>query len=168
MIAQLWVRLIILGGIILLVVGSLKACHDNLIEKGRELQREAQRKADVEEGERRAAAAKEIDREAKRMQAQAERDRVASDAAHGELRATVATFLERNRAPAAGKLPAAGSGRDPLDLFAELFTGMDARGREVARFADAAHRAGLGCQRQYDSLTQMSPLPPGSASAGPP
>lgn len=94
-------------------------------------------------------------KEARARTARAADDARRADAAAGELRDQLAAFVARARETAGD--PGAGGGGAPaaaaLDLLADLSGRIDAAAGELARFAEAAHGAGLACQRQYDSLT---------------
>lgn len=48
-------------------------------------------------------------------------------------------------------------GTDPLDLLSGLLSRTDQAAGELAQYADAAHIAGLACQRSYDALTPRQP-----------
>ncbi|WP_447639597.1 DUF2514 family protein [Pandoraea norimbergensis] len=80
---------------------------------------------------------------------------IASDLVAGGLRKQLAeyTAAARHSAATSGGAPAVG-GTDSLDLLAGLFTRSDQAAGEIARFADAAHIAGLACERSYDALTK--------------
>ena len=80
--------------------------------------------------------------------ARSERDRLLADVARYR---TAARATQHSGAPASG--PTTG---DALDLFADLFSRADQRAGELAEFADAAHAAGLTCERSYDALTKPS------------
>lgn len=80
---------------------------------------------------------------------------IASDLVAGGLRKQLAeyTAAARRSAATSGGAPAVG-GTDSLDLLAGLFSRADQAAGELARFADAAHIAGLACERSYDALTK--------------
>lgn len=79
----------------------------------------------------------------------------ASDAAYDRMRKqlTEYTAAARHSAASSGGSPA-GGGADPLDLLAGLFSRADQAAGDLAKFADAAHIAGLACERSYDALMQ--------------
>ncbi|ALU64315.1 hypothetical protein DA70_09500 [Pandoraea pnomenusa] len=79
----------------------------------------------------------------------------ASDAAYDRMRNQLAEYTATARRSSAtgGSAPTDG-GTDPLDLLAGLFSRADQAAGELAKFADAAHIAGLACERSYDALTQ--------------
>ncbi|QIL69525.1 DUF2514 family protein [Diaphorobacter sp. HDW4B] len=81
--------------------------------------------------------------------ARTERDRLLADVARYR---TAARTAQHSSAPTAG--PTTG---DALDLFADLFSRADARAGELAEFADAAHAAGLTCERSFDALSRTKP-----------
>ena len=81
--------------------------------------------------------------------ARTERDRLLADVARYR---TAARATQHPGAPTAG--PTTG---DALDLFADLFSRADARAGELAEFADAAHAAGLTCERSFDALSRTKP-----------
>jgi hypothetical protein len=110
-----------------------------------------QRKADEAEEADRLAKLKEITDAAK---AQAARDRAAVDrarAAGNELQRAFAGALKRcqDSAAAQGSPPAAGTG----DLLADVSRRVDAAAGELAAVAQERGRAGLACERSYDSLS---------------
>lgn len=94
-----------------------------------------------------------ISQDAKKSADNARADARASDIAADGLRKRVAELVAASRHPAAssGGSPA-DSGTDPLDLLAGLFGRTDEAAGELARYADAAHIAGLACERSYDAL----------------
>ena len=66
--------------------------------------------------------------------------------------ARLAAYADRTRrdpAPATGSAPATGPGM----VLANLYRGADEEARELAASYDAARRAGITCERVYDSLT---------------
>ena len=81
--------------------------------------------------------------------ARTERDRLLADVARYR---TAARATQHSGTPAAG--PTTG---DALDLFADLFSRADQRAGELAEFADAAHAAGLTCERSFDALSRTKP-----------
>ena len=79
----------------------------------------------------------------------------AADATADILRKRVADLVaaSRHSTTPSGSSPA-GGGTDPLDLLAGLFSRADKAAGELAEFADAAHIAGLACERSYNALTK--------------
>ncbi len=77
----------------------------------------------------------------------------ASDAAYDRMRKQLAeyTAAARHSSATGGSAPTDG-GTDPLDLLAGLFSRADQAAGDLAKFADAAHIAGLACERSYDAL----------------
>ena len=102
----------------------------------------------------------QIDKEAEDGQTRidlARRDAAAARTERERLLADVARY--RAAARAASGSGAATSGPttgDALDLLADLFSRADQAAGELAEFADAAHAAGLACERSYDALTKPS------------
>ena len=80
--------------------------------------------------------------------ARTERDRLLADVARYR---TAARATQHSGTATAG--PTTG---DALDLFADLFGRADQRAGELAEFADAAHAAGLTCERSFDALIKPS------------
>ncbi|VVD74179.1 gp23 [Pandoraea aquatica] len=78
----------------------------------------------------------------------------ASDLVADGLRKQLGQYIAaaRHSATAGGGSPTVG-GTDALDLLTGLFTRSDQAAGELARYADAAHIAGLACERSYDALT---------------
>ncbi|MBN9093915.1 DUF2514 family protein [Pandoraea pnomenusa] len=78
----------------------------------------------------------------------------ASDAAYDRVRKQLAEYTAAARRSSAtdGSAPT-GGGTDPLDLLAGLFSRADQAAGDLAKFADAAHIAGLACERSYDALS---------------
>ena len=101
-----------------------------------------------------------IDKEARDGQTRIELARHDADGARTErdrLLADVARYRAAARAAQHSGTPIAGpTTGDALDLFADLFSRADQRAGELAEFADAAHAAGLTCERSYDALTKPS------------
>ena len=101
-----------------------------------------------------------IDKEASDGQTRidaARRDAGAARAVADSLRADVARYRAAARAASnPGSATAGPAASDALDLFADLLSRADARAGELAEFADAAHAAGITCQRSYDALTKPS------------
>ncbi len=77
----------------------------------------------------------------------------ASDVVADGLRKQLGQYVAaaRHSAASSGGTPADG-GTDPLDLLAGLFSRADQAAGDLAKFADAAHIAGLACERSYDAL----------------
>lgn len=87
----------------------------------------------------------------------ARRDAAGARTERDRLRADVARYRAAARAASnPGSATAGPTTADALDLLADLFSRADARAGELAEFADAAHAAGLTCQRSYDALTKPS------------
>ncbi|WP_072636991.1 DUF2514 family protein [Pandoraea pulmonicola] len=63
----------------------------------------------------------------------------------------VGTASVRSSAAAGGNAPTDG-GTDALDLLTGLFSRIDDAAGRLAEFANAAHVAGLACERNYDAL----------------
>ena len=102
-----------------------------------------------------------IDKEAKDGQTRIDLARHDADGARTErdrLLADVARYRAAARAASNPGAPTAGpTTGDALDLFADLFSRADARAGELAEFADAAHAAGLTCERSFDALSRTKP-----------
>ena len=102
-----------------------------------------------------------IDKEARDGQDrkdQAARDAVAARTERDRLLADVARYRAAARAASyPGARTAGPTTGDALDLFADLFSRADARAGELAEFADAAHAAGLTCERSFDALSRTKP-----------
>ncbi|VVE90387.1 DUF2514 family protein [Pandoraea bronchicola] len=98
-----------------------------------------------------------ISDDAKKKADQALADARTADAAADGLRKRVAELVAaaKHSTTASGSAPA-GVGTDPLDLLAGLFSRTDEAAGDIARFADAAHIAGLACERSYDALTRSN------------
>ncbi len=112
------------------------------------------------EEQRRIIEQTEIAYEAKRNADKANAAAVAADAAARELRARVAALVNASRSP--GNPAATGAGTsapDAVAVLADVLGRCDARERAVARFADAAHIAGLACERAYDALIPLTAEP---------
>lgn len=79
----------------------------------------------------------------------------ASDVVADWLRKQLGQYVAaaRHSAASSGSTSADG-GADPLDLLAGLLSRADQAAGELAKFADAAHIAGVACERSYDALTQ--------------
>ncbi|VVE82811.1 DUF2514 family protein [Pandoraea sputorum] len=77
----------------------------------------------------------------------------ASNASSERLRVQLAAFTAsvRNSATTGAGTPTV-AGTDALDLLAGLFGRVDDAAGRLAEFADAAHIAGLACERSYDAL----------------
>lgn len=113
------------------------------------------------EEQRRIIEQTEIAYEAKRKADKAGSAALAADAAARELRARVAALVNASRSP--GDPAAAGAGTsapDAIAVLADVLGRCEARERAVARFADAAHIAGLACERAYDALTNSQHTEP--------
>lgn len=126
--------------------------------RDREAQKDAalrQAAANAAETQRRLLAQKEAqdayDKDLARVRADADAARAAASRLSGEL----AAFTAAHRA-AAGNSAAPGNGQaaaTALDLLANLLSRADREAGELAEFADAAHAAGIQCQRAYEALT---------------
>ncbi|ANC42919.1 hypothetical protein A6P55_00175 [Pandoraea pnomenusa] len=80
----------------------------------------------------------------------------AADASSKRMRKQLAIFTAAARhPPTSGGSAPADSGTDPLDLLAGLLSRADEAAGDLAKFADAAHIAGLACERSYDALTKV-------------
>ncbi|VVE07840.1 DUF2514 family protein [Pandoraea terrigena] len=78
----------------------------------------------------------------------------ASDATSIRLQQRVTSLAaELRAATAAGRSAPTVGGTDALDLLTGLLSRTDQAAGELAKFADAAHIAGLACERSYDALT---------------
>ena len=112
-----------------------------------------------------------IDKEAKDGQDRidlARHDATAARTERDRLRADVARYRTAARATQHSGAPTSGpTTGDALDLFADLFSRADARAGELAEFADAAHAAGITCERSYDALTKPSQPDAGSTGKKP-
>ena len=101
-----------------------------------------------------------IDKEAKDGQDRIDLARHDADGARTErdrLLADVARYRASARASQhSGAATAGPTTSDALDLFADLLSRADQRAGELAEFADAAHAAGLTCERSYEALTKPS------------
>lgn len=110
------------------------------------------------EEQRRTIEQTEIAYEAKRKSDKAHSAALAADAAARELRARLAALVNASRSPGDPAATSAGtSAPDAVAVLADVLGRCDARERAVARFADAAHIAGLACERAYDALTNSQP-----------
>lgn len=92
-----------------------------------------------------------ISQDAKQSSDKAHADARAADIAADGLRKRIAELVAaaRNSAPVGGS-PSAG---DPIGVLADVLSRADERAGKLAEFADAAHIAGLACERSYDALT---------------
>lgn len=91
--------------------------------------------------------------DAKQSADQARARALAADAESDSLRKRVADLIAAARRPSTpGGSTAADGGSDALDLLSGLFGRTDEAAGELARYADAAHIAGLACERSYDAL----------------
>ena len=103
------------------------------------------------------AQAKVIDEQAQSL-AKALADNDGLRAAGQRLRAAqaAASLAARSRGTASYSAPASGSApADPAsDLLADVQRRIDEATDGVAGFADAAHIAGIGCERSYSALTR--------------
>ena len=103
---------------------------------------------------------KRIDKEAEDGQTRidlARRDAAAARTERERLLSDIARYRAAARTSSGSGVAAAGpTTGDALDLFADLFSRADQAAGELAEFADAAHAAGLTCERSYDALTKPS------------
>jgi hypothetical protein len=160
----LWVRILVLVGCILLLVGALKGCHDSLVDKGVQQEQGAQAardrdqlKANERESMRRLAAQEASNREsANRLAAAAaavRRERASGDKLRDEL---AASDLERRAADPALVAQCAAA-EATVDLRTGLFGRADETAGELAAYADQARIAGQQCERDYDALSGGKP-----------
>jgi len=118
--------------------------------------RESSEKQRRIENERREALAKEVE-DARTDAAKDARRAVDLGGANQRLLdhvarlAAVADRRSSDPAPAAGSASAAGPGM----VLAELYRGANAEAQELATAFDASRRAGLTCERVYDSLSEV-------------
>ncbi|WP_081636260.1 DUF2514 family protein [Pandoraea sp. SD6-2] len=91
-----------------------------------------------------------ITNDAKQSADKARDDARAATAASDQLRRRVAELVTvaRHSTAADGSAPAA----DPIGVLADVLGRADERAGKLAEFADAAHIAGLACERSYDAL----------------
>lgn len=162
----LWVKAMVLGGVLLLAWAAVRNHNEAMREEGRaevrEAWNEAVRIAQRAEDHRKAA---EVAEQEKARDAHVRAiDRLAGDAASARaaadrLRDQLAAFVSASRrdgqapGPAAGQRPseqAAGA----LDLLADLFWRADREAGELAEYADRLRAAGTTCERYYDALTR--------------
>jgi hypothetical protein len=104
-----------------------------------------------EEEKRRAQAIQEVADEARERSAELARDAAAADDVSRRLRDHIFRLVAADAgspAPSLGGPPTGGAGL----VFAQLLVRADDRAGELAAFADAAHAAGLACQRAYDKV----------------
>lgn len=91
-------------------------------------------------------------KDAKESADKANADALANAADSAGLRKQLASFTAATRHPAA---PSAGAPTDdPIGVLADVLSRADERAGKLAEFADAAHIAGLACERSYDALTK--------------
>ena len=82
----------------------------------------------------------------------------AADTSADGLRKRVAELVAASRHSAVtGTGSSADDSADPLDLLAGLLGRTDDAAGRIAEFADAAHIAGLACERSYDALIGSGP-----------
>lgn len=91
-------------------------------------------------------------KDAKQTADKANADALANAADSAELRKQLASYAAaaRNTAAVGASPPAS----DPIGVLADVLGRADERAGKLAQFADAAHIAGLACERSYDALTQ--------------
>lgn len=134
--------------------GDYAAYRANQAEAGRL----AERAARAQEATWRTA----FDKEARDGQERidlARRDADRAGAALDSLRRQLSAVLAAERGAAGGAQPAAAgpAAGSALDLLADMLSGGGAALVDLARFADAAHAAGLTCQRSAEALTERVP-----------
>jgi hypothetical protein len=117
----------------------------------------ADRAQRVEEQRREDNTRKAID-EAKKRTEVARADAVRVAGMHGRVREQFDAYRAAVRRASADPAVAAGSSPaiEALDLFAHLLSGSGKDAGELAKFADAAHGAGLTCERIADGLQPAS------------
>lgn len=114
----------------------------------------AERDARAEE-QRRAAAQREIDEQAKNELAASRVELAAARDAGSKLRAALDTWRKRAAAASAAVAtisPSVPSG-DPIGMLTDMLDRADIRAEEVHRYADELRISGLACERAYESLT---------------
>lgn len=119
---------------------ALKAQSDNAAETARRLK-----------------AQQEINDETTTQLNWARADADAARSAGDRLRAQLAAYVSANRGSASSNpatQPASASTSTPVDLLADMFRDSDEAAGILAAALDAAHAAGLACERQYDALTR--------------
>lgn len=91
--------------------------------------------------------------DAKKSADTARADARASDLVADGLRKQLAQYATAIRRPATtgGSAPAG----DPIGVLADVLARADERAGKLAEFADAAHIAGLACERSYDALSTL-------------
>lgn len=109
----------------------------------------------AEEGRRETSKQSEIDHEHIQTAA-AQAATVVADAAAGQLRNQLTTYVAAVHRATTDSSPAGGStsqrGADPLDLLAELYGGDDEAAGEIAQYAGRIGIAGATCERIADGL----------------
>jgi hypothetical protein len=157
LIVPLWVRLVALGGILLLLAGVLKSCRDDLIDQGvheeRAVWQERERKrliAEDNERDRLDKLKEQSDHETRQAIAAANADRDRAAAVAGQLRSRLAALAPQGAgsAPVGQRAAAA----DPIGVLADVLSRADERAGVLAAHADAARIAGAQCERDYDAL----------------
>lgn len=163
----LWVKALVLGGMVLLAWAAIARHNERMREQGRAeiraqvaKQAAAQAEQNARETQRRLARQKENDDAAAADQAALAADRVRlRDAARG-LRQRVAD-LEHLAAGVACRDPAPESQRETAaaaaGMLAQLQRRADERAGILADYADRARIAGLQCQADYDALNEAAP-----------
>ncbi|MDM8357459.1 DUF2514 family protein [Pandoraea communis] len=88
--------------------------------------------------------------DAKKSADKAMADALSNAADSAGLRKQIAGYAvaARNSAAASAGAPAG----DPIGVLADVLSRADERAGKLAQFADAAHIAGLACERSYDAL----------------
>lgn len=153
----LWVRLVVIGGLLLLLAGAFKAWQDDLIDQGRHderavwQERERQRMvAERDERDRLNRQREQSDHDTRQALAAAAADRDRAAAVAGQLRNRLAALAaQRANPPAVGQRPATD---DPIGVLADVLGRADNRAGILASYADAARIAGQQCERDYDAL----------------
>lgn len=105
---------------------------------------------------READMAEKIEKVTQDAQATKKAQRADLDAAHaaaGRLRADLDRYRASAHAAAHSGTAAGGAtAGDAIGVLADVLARADARAGELARFADAAHAAGVACERAYDAV----------------
>lgn len=119
---------------------------------------EASRLAEKSNRDRESAWRAQFDKEARDGQARIDLARAGADragAALDGLRRQLSTVLAAQRGAAGSAKPTAAgpAAGTALDLLADMLSGGGEALVDLARFADAAHAAGLTCQRSAGALT---------------
>jgi hypothetical protein len=181
--APLWLKLLVLGGLLLLAGVAVSHYNQSLRDAGEKLGRDAVYAEWADAVRKSQAAEDKIDAERRRKTKENDDatataiSRAAADAASARtaadgLRQRVAALVAAaRRAPGANPIPAGSSAPagDPIGVLADVLGRCDARAGLLADYADRAHAAGESCVRAYEALTEpavVSPVEAGSASPG--